>query len=435
MTFSLSFVEWYSPSVTWGQALTTPSTFQITAISNALTTLASTSSGAALLSGYSASTPLRIGIGTSNHSQYSPTGGWYALSLDFSIAEYYLNPTGKWVLGDDVLVLAHELAHVDTANGPGINPDSSDTASNLNSNGYDYDGYQIQQQNIVALELGLSSKVQLSYGSGIGIISYTSRGFVDNYSYSFGNTIDAARVVKTANEIVDTSNSPNGNASSRDLIFGASGNDTITTGAGADYAYGAGGNDSANGGDAADYLAGEAGSDTLLGEAGADTLEGGDGNDSLRGGDGDDSISGGDGNDTVNASQGTDTVSGGPGSDLLIVNANTVTIEADEGADTLIVTTSNSVVQGGDESDIIVVTGDQNYISGGAGDDYIELLPPSSGGYSVDGHVAPLNNTIVFAKGDGHDTYFMGDGFYRDGFVNNPAARANFLGQVGSGVI
>ena len=151
-----------------------------------------------------------------------------------------------------------------------------------------------------------------------------------------------------------------GDAADRLVIFGTSGNDTITVGVGgiglnadsdADVTssvlparidvYGLGGTNTLSGrggsGTGATYAgqlylyAGDSG-DTLRDGSGADVLTGGAGNDSLQGAGGGDTLLGGAGNDTLTGGGGNDTLSGGLGSDSLSGQADSDTIDAADDA-------------------------------------------------------------------------------------------------------
>ncbi len=135
------------------------------------------------------------------------------------------------------------------------------------------------------------------------------------------------------------------------VIFGTSGNDTLTGSPDPDCIIGLGGNDTLKGGARADKLDGGAGTDTAdyrgshrdvtvnlsdgtgsFGDAEGDSLENieniigsnfgdtltGDANaNNIRGHGGDDGIEGGDGNDTLNGNAGNDVIEGGAGADTL----------------------------------------------------------------------------------------------------------------------
>lgn len=89
---------------------------------------------------------------------------------------------------------------------------------------------------------------------------------------------------------------------------GLQGNDTKTVGASfatsGGILYGLSGNDSLTGNTGNDTLIGGSGNDTLMGLAGNDVLKGGSGDDSINGGAGNDTIYGGTGADTINLSDG-----------------------------------------------------------------------------------------------------------------------------------
>ncbi|WP_114954624.1 beta strand repeat-containing protein [Sphingosinicella terrae] len=90
----------------------------------------------------------------------------------------------------------------------------------------------------------------------------------------------------------------------RAVLFGGTGNDTLTSGSGNDQLFG------------------QAGNDKLLGKGGNDQLFGGAGDDELTGGDADDQVFGESGNDRFiwNPGDDTDLYEGGAGTDTTVVN-------------------------------------------------------------------------------------------------------------------
>jgi len=131
--------------------------------------------------------------------------------------------------------------------------------------------------------------------------------------------------------------------SGADLIFGSSGNDTITDAGGSNYLRGDDGNDSVVGGSGfddingnlgndtvagglgddwvvggkdQDVVRGDAGNDIVYGNLGLDSCEGGDGADIVRGGQQDDTLSGGAGNDWLSGDRDSDVITGGAGADV-----------------------------------------------------------------------------------------------------------------------
>ncbi len=169
-------------------------------------------------------------------------------------------------------------------------------------------------------------------------------------------------------------------------VYGAAGNDTITTGSLADLIIGDDGNDSVDGGGGNDILLGAAGSDTLKGGDGNDTIQGQGGSlDMLYGGNGNDSVDGGVGNDTLFGDDGNDTLVGGDGADLMYGGASNDTMRGGAGNDTMFGEAGNDTLNGGADNDTI---------DGGDGDDGIS-------GFTG-------NDTLV--GGYGRDTIFGGDG-------------------------
>jgi Ca2+-binding RTX toxin-like protein len=102
-------------------------------------------------------------------------------------------------------------------------------------------------------------------------------------------------------------------STTKSVVFGDDGNDTITTGEGDDAVDGGAGNDSISTGDGNDVITGDDGNDTIIGASGDDSIRGGAGNDSLIGEDG---------NDTVLGDGGKDFIVGGTGKDVFFRSDN-----------------------------------------------------------------------------------------------------------------
>lgn len=169
-------------------------------------------------------------------------------------------------------------------------------------------------------------------------------------------------------------------------VYGAAGNDTITTGSLADLVIGDDGNDSVEGGGGNDILLGAAGSDTLKGGEGNDTIQGQGGSlDMLYGGNGNDSVDGGIGNDTLFGEDGSDTLVGGDGADVMFGGAGNDTMRGGTGNDNMFGEAGNDTLNGGADNDSI---------DGGDGDDGLS-------GFTG-------NDTLI--GGYGRDTIFGGDG-------------------------
>jgi Ca2+-binding RTX toxin-like protein len=136
-------------------------------------------------------------------------------------------------------------------------------------------------------------------------------------------------------------------------IDGGTGDDKLTTGAGAD---------TVSGGTGADKVATAGGDDTLTGDDGDDTLDGGLGDDVVDGGAGADKASGNAGSDYVAGGGDGDTVTGGPG--LNATQAATAKRRnpalTQAGADALL-----------DGRDVVVGDGGADAVSGHFGDDYL----------------------------------------------------------------
>ena len=83
------------------------------------------------------------------------------------------------------------------------------------------------------------------------------------------------------------------------VVYGTTGDDTLTGGSHPQIIMGLGGNDVIHGGNGGDCLVGGDGNDRLLGENAKDILIGGDGDDYLDGGNGKDFLDGGPGTGDV----------------------------------------------------------------------------------------------------------------------------------------
>lgn len=162
---------------------------------------------------------------------------------------------------------------------------------------------------------------------------------------------------------------------SGDMIFGSSGNDTVTvplTGeySSYEYVYGDSGNDVLHGGRGSDTIVGGLGDDRLYGEHDEDTLYGGHGNDAIYAGAGNDIVFGGAGNDNIYGQQNDDTLYGGDGDDNIIDNHGSNTLYGEGGNDTLISeSTSDSVLDGGAGNDSLTGHDGNDRLLGGEGND------------------------------------------------------------------
>jgi Ca2+-binding RTX toxin-like protein len=107
-----------------------------------------------------------------------------------------------------------------------------------------------------------------------------------------------------------------------DILYGGSGDETLSAKDGNDALFGGEGNDLLKGATGQDVLQGGEGSDTLRGGKGQNLLDGGSGDDVLYGGQGSSLIVGGSGNDTIRTGQGSDVIlfNRGDGSDTVIAD-------------------------------------------------------------------------------------------------------------------
>ena len=175
----------------------------------------------------------------------------------------------------------------------------------------------------------------------------------------------------TARASIDVVLSPDAN-----VIFGGSGNDTITGGNGNDKLYG------------------NTGNDIIYGNGGNDYISGGKGNDIISGGDGDNTLYGNSDDDLFLADAGNDLINGGTGFDTVDYSAAASAINADLSmktvsgattgtdklsgiekivgtsfADTFKGSSANDIIDGGAGNDTIRGIAGDDTLTGGAGAD------------------------------------------------------------------
>lgn len=204
------------------------------------------------------------------------------------------------------------------------------------------------------------------------------------YTHGAGNTVSGGPVMYgwTGNDTLSGNagaNSLNGNQGD-DRLVGNSGNDTLYGGSGADSIDGGDGNDSLLGASGADLLTGGGGNDILSGHEGADLIWGEEGHDTLSGGSGGDMLSGGGGADYLNGEAGSDnlyggdgddTLNGGRGADRLYGNEGADSINGETGADQLAGGDGNDTLNGGDGFDALYGEVGNDSLSGGDDDDWL----------------------------------------------------------------
>ena len=212
------------------------------------------------------------------------------------------------------------------------------------------------------------------------------------------------------------------------LLFGGSGNDTLTGGSGGDQLFG------------------QSDNDVLLGRGGADLLFGGDGNDTLTGGDGDDQMFGEGGNDRFIWNPGDDTdlheggagidtseVNGGNGAESFTIASNGARVRfdrVDPAPFSIDIGTVENIVlnmNGGDDrldASALTAANAQLTADGGAGNDTI------TGGQGNDTLLGGDGNDLV-TGGRGNDVALLGGG--DDSFVWRPGEGSDVVeGQAGT---
>ena len=122
-----------------------------------------------------------------------------------------------------------------------------------------------------------------------------------------------------------------------DGLHGGSGSDLLIGGNHEDALYGGSGDDVLHGGNHADSLYGGTGDDQLFGDNQVDVLFGGGGMDQLYGGQHDDTLYGEGGGDVLDGGSGSDSLFGGADDDVLVWDAADLAIDGGDGDDQLLV--------------------------------------------------------------------------------------------------
>ena len=177
----------------------------------------------------------------------------------------------------------------------------------------------ISQSDLIFRRTGSNLVIRTRQGdNSITVRNYFRIKAKENYQVDFIEFADGTRLnVQDIKKLVQISTDGN------DELHAYGDEDTVLNGGlGNDLLYGASGNDTLIGGDGNDRIYGRAGNDTLIGGDGNDSINGDDGNDTLIGGDGNDSINGGAGNDVLTGGTGNDYLEGGAGSDIYIFGSN-----------------------------------------------------------------------------------------------------------------
>ncbi|SFG10787.1 calcium-binding protein [Roseobacter denitrificans] len=234
--------------------------------------------------------------------------------------------------------------------------------------------------------------------------------------------------------------------SSKDVIRGRAGNDTI-------YAYGANerdfgpnalfgeeGDDTLFGALGDDRIEGGAGQDTLDGDAGQDLLDGGVGDDLIRAGTGDDTVfyALGDGDDTLTERNGQDVIVFGPGISLDMLgftrlNGDELEISIDSVAGGILLISTQFDYASGYSGAFDILrfdNGDEIALA-----DLIIETRGTDGDDILNGIVFGGSRQDVFFAGDGHDTIYAQGPNFRDfgpNTLNGEGGRDELWGAEGN---
>lgn len=170
-----------------------------------------------------------------------------------------------------------------------------------------------------------------------------------------------------------------------------------------------------------DIIYGGSGNDTLSGARGRDTINGGVGNDSVRGNEGDDFLLGGLGNDLIRGDRGSDLITGQEGDDRIHGGEDADYLYGDFGADDIFGDAGDDYISG---------EGGVDRLTGGAGADVFGFEPITGQARDLD------RDTIVdFVRGQDHlnvgdwaggaFTFIGGDAFSGSGTAEVRTATGN----------
>lgn len=265
----------------------------------------------------------------------------------------------------------------------------------------------------------------------VGDLTIRLNGQLNLVQSDFGST----RFVIAGTNGADTLNGTQGNDTilglgGNDTINGRAGDDVIEGGNGADTLNGGDGNDRIQGGNGADVINGGEGRDFLTGDAGNDFIDGGAGDDSvLAGGDGNDTVSGGAGNDNVDGDAGDDTLSGGVGNDDLFGLDGNDSMFGDGGDDELFGGEGNDQLSGGAGIDELEGEEGADRIESGGGNDQINF---NAGAFQPDSTFSVRDFVLDFQRAGlagGDEIRLSGDEFAWVGQINaNPRIGAALPG-------
>jgi Ca2+-binding RTX toxin-like protein len=196
---------------------------------------------------------------------------------------------------------------------------------------------------------------------------------------SLFNPADVRLIIVHGRELGDTL-TVDDDLTTRAIIFGNDGNDTIRGGAGRNQLWGGAGNDTltargtrnlVEAGSGNDLIDGSDGPDFILAGIGDDTVNAGNGKDIVWGAAGNDSITAGDGADIVLAGRGNDTVNGGGGNDWIAGEAGDDSLSGGDGDDRLYGLRGNDTLLGGNGNDTLFGGADSDVLDGGDGNNVI----------------------------------------------------------------
>lgn len=266
MFWSLSNVEYWTPSASWGQVKNPsgPLVGQISptdqaAINGYLETLYQGSAKAASMfdTWTSAGNSIRIGEALESLSPgaalKTSAGAFVVYDLSAINQLYYFNDHGVLVQEKPALSVVHELSHMIDGTTDPTGPNGVLNDAVMNQANYDYKGDVLQEQNTVASQPGYTDNIQASYQATLESSDPLFGQFKTGVSYTEGNPIDDARIGTDGGDDMDhTARTDNSN----DLFFGLGGNDKLFGGGGADYLYDGDGNDFLKAGSHRDQRAG-----------------------------------------------------------------------------------------------------------------------------------------------------------------------------------
>ena len=239
----LASIQWYTEgawSLTAGRHLDAVPAADKSKIIEAIESLYTSPAARSMLEDAAAAGTLRVGqsLGAGFWTpSIAPAPSYFGLNTDEIDNLYWFNDSGVLVKADLKLVIAHELEHYRrvTLGLPGQGPENDEAL--MNGSNFDFNGPQVDKQNVVADELNIENYRRVSYHATLNnsLSDLRFGEFTIGHSYSYGFTVDIVRIGDDPVPLEDNLDMSARTDNSSDLLFGLSGDDVLKGGGGRDF--------------------------------------------------------------------------------------------------------------------------------------------------------------------------------------------------------